>query len=194
MKLGLKSNCYNDKTWEETLDILKELKISAIEPAAGAFNGKAHCDAKELLKDKEAMKKYKKAADDRGIEISAFAVHGNPLHPDKKFAEEHTADLVNCIELAGKIGVKCVTCFAGCPGAAEDAKYPNWITCPFPPYFGDAVIWQWDKKVLPFWSEIVKKVKKANVYCAFEMHPGDVVYNPELLMMLREKVGMEQIA
>ena len=146
------------------------------------------------MKDRDSILEFKKAAADRGIEISALAVHGNPLHPQKSYADEHVADLEAAVELAGRIGVKVITCFAGCPGAAEDAKYPNWITCPFPPYFGDAVIWQWDKKVLPFWSEIVKKAKKANVYCAFEMHPGDVVYNPELLMMLREKVGMEQIA
>ncbi len=194
MKIGLKSNCYNDKTWEETLDILNDLNITAIEPAAGAFNGKAHCNAEMLLKDEVAIKKYKKAADDRGIEISAFAVHGNPLHPDKKFAEEHINDLENCIELAGTLGVKCVTCFAGCPGASEKSLEPNWITCPFPPYFGEAVLWQWEKKVIPFWKEIAKKAKKAGVYCAIEMHPGDVTYNPELLLKLREEVGMEEIA
>ena len=194
MKLGLKSNCYNDRSWEGTLDTLRELGIGVIEPAAGAFNGKAHCNPAELLKDKDSILKFKKAADDRGIEISALAVHGNPLHPQKSFADEHIADLEAAIELAGKIGVRVLTLFAGCPGAAEDAKYPNWITCPFPPYFGDSVIWQWEKKVIPFWKEMVKKAKKAGVVFAFEMHPGDVVYNTEALFMLREKVDAEEIA
>jgi sugar phosphate isomerase/epimerase len=194
MIIGLKSNCYNDKTWEETLDILKGKGIPAVEPGAGGFNGKAHCNPAKLLEDKGAVKKFKDAADAREIEITALAVHGNPLHPRKSYAEEHTADLLAAIDLAGKIGVKAVTCFAGCPGATEKATEPNWITCAFPPYFGDAVLWQWEKRVIPFWKDVAAKAKKAGVKCAFEMHPGDVVYNPEGLLMLREKVGEEEIA
>jgi len=194
LKIGLKSNCYNNKSWIELLDILKEKGIKAVEPAAGGFNGNAHCDSKTLLKSSEELNKYIKAAEKRNIEISAFAVHGNPLHPDKNFAEKHIADLENAIILAGKIGVKAITCFAGCPGASENSIEPNWITCPFPPYFGKSIKWQWEKKVVPFWIEMAKKAKKSNVNIAIEMHPGDVVYNPEALLMLREKVGEETIA
>ena len=194
MKLGLKSNCYNDKSWEETLDTLKENGIFAVEPGAGGFNGKAHCNPKELLKDKSSLVKFKDAADKRGIEITALAVHGNPLHPQKDFGDEHTADLEQAIELAGQLGVKAITCFAGCPGANANSLDPNWITCPFPPYFGDSIIWQWEKKVIPFWIVMAKKAKKAGVKIGFEMHPGDVVYNTEALLMLREKVGYEEIA
>jgi len=194
MKLGLKSNCYNDKSWEETLDTLKENGIFAVEPGAGGFNGKVHCNPKELLQDKNSLVKFKDAADKRGIEITALAVHGNPLHPQKEFGDEHTADLEEAIVLAGKLGVKAITCFAGCPGANEKSLEPNWITCPFPPYFGDSILWQWEKKVVPFWIEMAKKAKKAGVKIGFEMHPGDVVYNTEALLMLREKVGYEEIA
>ncbi len=194
MKLGLKSNCYNDKSWETTLDILKNKGITAVEPGAGGYNGKSHCNPEELLKDKKAMCSFKDAAEEREIEISALAVHGNPLHPQKSYAGEHTSDLLEAIELAGKIGIKAVTCFAGCPGASENSLDPNWITCPFPPYFGESVKWQWEKRVIPFWKEIVKKAKKSKVKIGFEMHPGDVVYNPEALIMLRNKVGEEEIA
>ncbi len=194
MKLGLKSNCYNDKSWEKTLDILKEKGISAVEPGAGGFNGKAHCNPAELLKDSASMKKFKEAADKREIEITALAVHGNPLHPQKSFSKEHTGDVEAAIELAGKLGIKAITCFAGCPGASEESREPNWITCPFPPYFGDSVIWQWKQRVIPFWKEMAKKAKKSKVKIGFEMHPGDVVYNTETLLMLREQVGAEEIA
>jgi sugar phosphate isomerase/epimerase len=194
MKIGLKSNCYNDKTWEETLDILKESGINAVEPGAGGYNGKAHCNPQELLKDAEAMKAFKKAADQREIEISALAVHGNPLHPQKSYAEDHIADLDAAIELAGKTGVKALTCFAGCPGASEKATDPNWITCPFPPYFERGIKWQWEKRVIPFWKKMAEKARKFKVSLGFEMHPGDVVYNTEALLMLREKVGAEEIA
>ena len=46
------------------------------------------------------------------------------------------------MKLAEKIGVKMLNGFAGCPGAGEDAKYPNWITCPWPPFFGEVVKWR----------------------------------------------------
>lgn len=170
------------------------LGIKAVEPVAGAFNGKAHCNPEEILKDKKMIKEFSNAASSRGIEISALAVHGNPLHPDKSYSDEHIEDLINAIEIAGRIGVKAVTCFAGCPGATETAKEPNWITCPFPPYFSEYIKWQWENKVLPFWSKIAKKAEKAKVYIALEMHPGDVIYNTELFLKLRELVGSEYIA
>jgi len=194
MIIGLKSNCYNDRSWSETLDILKEKKIPAVEAAAGGFNGKKHCDPVQMLKDLQQVKKFKAEAEKRGIEMTALALHGNPLHPDKAFAAVHAADLEAAVELAGKIGIPVITCFAGCPGASEQSKEPNWITCPFPPYFGDSVLWQWEQRVVPFWREMVTKAKRANVKFGFEMHPGDVVYNPETLLMLREKVDAEQIA
>ncbi|MBA7624054.1 Inosose dehydratase [subsurface metagenome] len=128
------------------------------------------------------------------MEISALSCHGNALHPQKSVSDEHTADLVAAIELASKIGVKVINDFAGCPGAGEDAKYPNWITCPWPTYFGDSVKWQWGKKVVPFWKEMAKLAKNAGVKFGFEMHPGDVVYNTEALLKLREEVGAEEIS
>ncbi|KKL62167.1 hypothetical protein LCGC14_2187940, partial [marine sediment metagenome] len=56
----------------------------------------------------------------RGLFISALNASGNPLHPDKDYSGEHVNDLKNAVTLAGKMGVKVVNCFAGCPGAGED--------------------------------------------------------------------------
>jgi sugar phosphate isomerase/epimerase len=194
MKLGVMANCFADKPLDVACDLAKEAGLQAIELGVGGFVGKAHCKPAELLRDNAAIEKFKKTIASRGLELSSLSCHGNPLHPDKRYAEEHIADFEAAIELAGKLGVKVVNGFAGCPGAGEDAKYPNWITCPWPPYFGDMVKWQWEKKVIPFWKEMAKKAKKAGVLIGFEMHPGDVVYNPELLLKLREEVGAEEIA
>ncbi len=191
MKLGVMANVYGDKTWEDACKAAKEAGLSAIEPGSGGFVGKLHCNPQELLKDKDALNKWVKAAQSNGLEISAFACHGNMLHPDKSVAESHIADFEATIELASKIGVKVINGFAGCPGASESAKEPNWITCPWPPYFIEAVKWQWEKKIIPFWSEMAKKLKKAGVVVALEMHPGDAVYNTEALLSLREAVGEE---
>jgi sugar phosphate isomerase/epimerase len=191
MKLGVFSALFGDKSWEEAVKLVKKAGLEAVEVGCGGFPGKNHCDPEVLLKNSDALKRFVDAYKSQGLELSALSMHGNPLHPDPKVAEPHKKDIVNAITLAGKIGVKVINGFAGCPGAGEDAKHPNWITCPWPPYFIDAVNWQWEKKVIPFWKEMVKRAKDAGVRFGFEMHPGDVVYNPEALFKLREAVGEE---
>jgi sugar phosphate isomerase/epimerase len=191
MKLGVMANAFIDKSWEEACKIAKEAGLSAIEPGSGGFVGKTHCNPQELLKDKASIKKWVALAEKNGLEISALSCHSNMLHPDKKVSGPYIADFEATVELASIIGIKAVNNFSGCPGAGEDSKDPNWITCPWPPYFGDSVKWQWEKRLIPFWKEMAKKLKKAKVNVAFEMHPGDMLYNPEAFMMLREAVGEE---
>jgi len=41
---------------------------------------------------------------------------------------------------------------------------------------------------------MIKKVKKAGVRLRFEMHPGDLIYNTETLLKLREEIGAEEIS
>jgi sugar phosphate isomerase/epimerase len=189
MKLGVMANCFIKESWEVAVEKAKAAGLKAIEPAAGGYLGNVHCNPERLLKDEKALKLFIEAYQSKGLEISAFAVHGNPVHPDPEIAKEHTDAIINAAKLAEKIGVKVLNGFAGCPGAGEDARYPNWITCPWPPFFGNAVKWQWEKKIIPFWKEMSKRLMDAGVKLAFEMHPGDAVYNPEALLMLREAVG-----
>jgi sugar phosphate isomerase/epimerase len=153
--------------------------------------GKGHCNPAELLKDSDKLKAWQEAHQSQGLEVSALSTHGNPLHPDKVFGDEHVQDLKDTIKLAEKIGVNVVNGFGGCPGAGPDSKYPNWITCPWPTYFVEAWEWQWDKKLIPFWKEMAKAARDAGVKFGFEMHPGDMIYNPEALLKLRDAVGEE---
>lgn len=191
MKLGVLSALFGDKSWEEACKSAKESGVEAIEVGGGGFLGKNHLNPQELLKDKDKIKKFKDVSDQNGLEISAISVHGNPIHPDPGFSGEHSDDLKAAIELAPQLGVKIVNAFAGCPGAGEDDKYPNWITCPWPPYYSDAVKWQWEERLVPFWKEIAVLAKGAGVKIGLEMHPGDMIYNPEVLLKLREETGEE---
>lgn len=193
MKIGVVGNCFLDKTWEEACRLTREAGLEIIEPCAGGFDSKVHCDPAYLLKDTEALKRFKDTVTENGLAISSLDVHANPLHPQKSFADKHIADLEAAIELAGKIGIKSICTFAGLPGAGEDAVYPNWIIFPWPSYFGDGIKWQWGKRILPFWKRMVKKAKKAGVKFAFEPHPADAVYNTETFLKLREEVGAEEI-
>jgi len=194
MKLGLMSACFCDKTWDEACRLAKEAGLQAIESPTGGLDGSYHCRPVEMSKDDDAIKAFADSATKRGLEISSFSCKGNPVHPDSRIAGEYIADLEASMYIAQKTGVKSISVFAGLPGAAEDAKYPNWIVHPWPFFFTEALKWQWDKKVIPFWIEMSKKAKKLGVKFAFEMEPGDVVYNPETLLKLREAVGTEEIA
>jgi len=189
MKLGVLSVVFGDKSWEDATAAIKAAGLEAVEVGAGGFVGKTHCNPEKLLKDEDARKRFVDAYKSKGLELSALSVHGNPLHPDPNYSKEHVEDLKNAIKLAEKIGVRVINGFCGCPGAGEDARYPNWITCPWPPYFIEGYKWQWEKKVIPFWREIAKLLTDAGIKIGFEMHPGDVVYNPEALLRLREAVG-----
>jgi sugar phosphate isomerase/epimerase len=189
MKIGVFSALYGDRSWEEACKAISEYGVKAVEAGSGGVIGKYHVHPQEFLKDRAKRKRFIHTAKKYGLEISALSAHGNPLHPDKEFSKAHSDDLKATTELASLMGIDVVNCFGGCPGAGEDAKYPNWITCPWPTYFGDAVKWQWEEKLVPFWKDMSKLAKDTGVKFALEMHPGDMIYNPELLLMLREEAG-----
>ena len=119
MKIGVFSAVFGDKPWEEACKAIHDFGVTAVEVGCGGFIGKKHLNPQELLKDKTKRQKFKDKADKYGLEISALAAHGNPLHPDEKVAKEHTDDLMAAVELAPLLGVDLVNCFGGCPGADE---------------------------------------------------------------------------
>ncbi|MCM8805365.1 MAG: sugar phosphate isomerase/epimerase [Candidatus Omnitrophica bacterium] len=190
MKLGVFLVLFSGKKFEEALDIAKNLGLEAVEIGTGNYPGNAHCNPDELLSDEGKIKAFKQAVEKRGLEISALSCHGNPLHPDKKIAQEHRRVQRQTILLAEKLGVKRIITFSGCPGDNENAKYPNWVTCPWPTDFSEILKWQWENCVIPYWKEEVEFARKHNVNeICLEMHPGFVVYNPETLLKLRNAVG-----
>jgi len=88
------------------------------------------------------------------------------------------------------LGIECVITFSGCTGDSDDSKYPNWVTCPWPPDFSEVVKWQWEEKLIPYWTKEVAYADKHGIgKICFEMHPGFCVYNPESLLKLREACG-----
>lgn len=190
MKLGVFNTVLFDKGLDEALDIVKNWGLDAIEFGSGGFVPKNHVDPAELLINDRKRKHLIDAVEKRGLIISSLSCQGNILHPQKNFADQHRKDLRDTIKLAGKIGVDRICMFAGCPGAAENDQTPNWITCPWPDYFSEGSKWQWEKRIIPVWKEEAEFAKKNGVkMIAFEMHPGDAVYNPEKLLKLRDNVG-----
>ena len=190
MQLSVLANLYGAKTLDETLGILTGLGVYTAEIGAGGYPGKAHCDPAALLADENKYNEFVKTFDKHGVKICALAVHGNPLHPNKAVADEFHTDFENAVLLAQRLGVDTVITFSGCPGDHEGAKFPNWVTCPWPDDFGEILNWQWQEKLIPYWKRTAEFAKSHGVSrIAFEMHPGFCVYNPETLLKLRAAVG-----
>ena len=190
MKLSVLANLYGEKTLDQTLSTLKKLGVDTVEIGAGGYPGKNQCDPAKLLTDKDAFYKFRESFNKHGIDICALAAHGNAVHPDKDVAESFDRDFKNAVLLAEKLEIDTVITFSGCPGDHEGAKYPNWVTCPWPEDFLKILDWQWNDVLLPYWSKTAEFAKEHGVTrIAFEMHPGFCVYNPETMLRIRKEVG-----
>ncbi len=190
MKLGLLISLYRTEPLDEVLAKAKAKGIEAVEIAAGGYGGNEHCNPAELLSDEDKFLEFKHTIDKHGLPISAFSVHGNPVHPNKEIAAKFHEDYVNCVLLAEKMGVDTLTLFSGCPGGCAEDKTPNWATCPWPEDFLAVLDYQWNEVLIPYWKEAGAFAEAHGVTkLAFEMHPGFTVYNPETLLKLRKAVG-----
>lgn len=189
MKVGVFSAILSDLPLEKALAHIAGLGCETVELGTGAYPGDAHCKPAELLASKPKREAFLAAIQASGLEISSLSCHGNPLHPDKKIAAAHHKVFADTVKLASLIGVPVVTTFSGCPGDHAGAKYPNWVTCPWPPDFLTILDWQWNKVAVPYWKKQAAIAKTAGVKIAFEAHPGFLVYNPETLLRLRAEAG-----
>lgn len=190
MKLGVITVLFSNLSFDDMLDKVEEAGLDCIELGTGAYPGDAHCKPAELLKDDKKLEAFKQAIAEHHLEISALSCHGNPLHPDKAIAKDHDDAFRKTCQLAGELGLDRVITFSGCPGGSDSDTRPNWVTCPWPDDFSEAVKWQWEQKVIPYWKEAVAFAAKHKVTkISLEMHPGFVVYNPETLLKLRRAVG-----
>ena len=189
MKLSVLANLYGAKPLDEALKIISDLGVHCVEIGAGGYPGKAHCNPAELLADEQKFEEFVATFKKYDVEICALACHGNPLHPNKEIAASFDKDFREAVLLAEKLGVDTIVGFSGCPGDSDDAKYPNWVTCPWPGDFLTILNWQWKEKLIPYWTEVGVFCKEHGVRIAFEMHPGFCVYNTETLLKLRRAVG-----
>ena len=142
-----------------------------------------------MVDDPGAVVEMQRDLDARNLEISALSCHGNPLHPNPEYAERAGAVFRKTVIAAGKLGVRQVVLFAGCPGTPDGGEYPNWVSTGWPGYFEELLEWQWEEKIIPFWKEGAAFAAEHGVRLAFEPHPGDCVFNGPTMRRLREGCG-----
>ena len=192
MKLGVFTTLLSNLPLETALKYFKSLGIEIVEIGCGGYPGKAHADPDVLLNDAKALDTFKGLIKEYDMPISALSCHANPVHPNKAEAKAADETIRSAILLAEKLGLHQINTFSGCPGDHEGAKYPNWVTCPWPNDFGEILDWQWNEVLIPYWKDLVKFAKAHGVdKIALEMHPGFCVYNTDTMLRLREAVGPE---
>ncbi|GAA3411108.1 sugar phosphate isomerase/epimerase [Paenibacillus hodogayensis] len=189
MKLGVFTVLFAGRPLEEALDYIASKGLDAVEIGTGGYPGNSHCDPDTLLGDAGKLKAFKQAVESRGLTISALSCHGNPLHPQKQIAKEFHDAFVKTVDLAQRLEVPVVNTFSGCPGDHEDAKYPNWPVAPWPNDYQEILTWQWEQKVIPYWSEWGRYASERNVKIGLELHGGFSVHSPGTLLRLREAAG-----
>jgi sugar phosphate isomerase/epimerase len=188
VKVGVFTPLLAQLPLEDVLKKLASYDIHTVELGTGNYPGGAHCKL-SMLEDSAELAEFKKKLDDHGFSISALSCHGNPLHPNPEQARHDSDVSRQTILLAEKLGVPVVVDFSGCPGDSPRSKWPNWVTCPWPPDYLEILKWQWEEVVTPYWIERGKFAADHGVKIAIEMHPGFVVYSPETMLKLRAIAG-----
>jgi len=190
MQLGLFTAVFNQMSLDEMLHALKPLpSITMLEMGAGGWPGQQHLDVDALLASSDRAAEFRARLSDAGYGISALSCHGNPVHPDQAIAKRDDAIYRRTVRLAETLHVPVVITFSGCPGGSAEDRVPNWITAAWPPEYADALSWQWEQRLIPYWQEAARVASDAGVRVALEAHPGFCVYNPETLLRLRAAAG-----
>lgn len=190
MKLGVYLALLADLPFEPALDYLVQRGIHVVEVGCGGYSGTSHADPDILLNDDKAFAHFTDLLEQYQVEISALNCSGNPVHPQPKIASEFHIAFEKGVRLAEKLGVETVITFSGCPGGSPDDKFPNWVTCFWPPEVWHTILdYQWHEVLIPYWEKAIRFAEQRGIKVALEPIAGFCVYNPETFWKLRDAVG-----
>ena len=186
MQLGLFTPVFGQFSFDEMLKkVMRYKEITALEIGTGGWPGSPHIDINKCLESQDAAGEYALRIADAGLIISALSCHGNPLHPDPVIAKRDDETFRKTVRLAERLRVPVVVTFSGCPGGGPKDQVPNWIIAPWPPENLEALEWQWQERVIPYWRDAAQFAANFGIKVALEAHPNFCVYNPETLLRLR---------
>lgn len=189
MKIGVFTVLFAQRPFEEALEFIRDAGCQAIEIGTGGHPGNDHCDLDTIVDNDAGQKEWMDKITSRGLEISALSCHNNPIHPNREIAQRDDETFRKTIRLAQQLGVPNVINFSGCPGEGPNATKPNWVTCPWPPEYGEILDWQWNEVASPYWADAGKYASDNGVRVAIELHPGFLGYHTESFWRLREAGG-----
>ncbi|UXV37687.1 sugar phosphate isomerase/epimerase family protein [Staphylococcus simulans] len=185
MKVGVFTVLFYDRNFEEMLDYVANAGLKMVEIGTGGNPGDKFCNLDEMLENEKKRKEFLNKIHSRGLEISGYSCHNNPISPNPEKAREADETLRKTIELAALTNVPVVNTFSGIAGSDETAKYPNWPVTPWPTAYSDIYNWQWEEKLIPYWKDLAEYAKEKDVRIAIELHAGFLVHTPYTLLKLR---------
>ena len=178
-----------DRSWDEALDTIASYGVRYLEANAGGHIPKDHFDPLALVADGDALRRFRKSLESRGLRICAFGCYGNPVHPMEERRTRAHDDFVATCRLASELGVDRVSVISGCPAGGPHDRAPNWIINSIYPDFANAYRWQWEECLIPYWQRAAEIADRYGVRICVEPHGGDMVYNTETFFRLRDAVG-----
>lgn len=190
MKIGIHTDSLGHLSLDELLPTIANLGIKFVELGCGNWSKAPHINLDEMLDSQKVRLKFLSKLNTYGLEISGLNCSGNQLAPGKR-GKQHNDVVYKTFRLAGLLGVKRIMMMSGCPGGPGDANL-NWITTDWPPEFREMLKWQWEKIAIPYWQELVSFAKDTGItHICVEPHGGQLVYNTETMLRLREISGEE---
>jgi sugar phosphate isomerase/epimerase len=187
MKLGFVSDSLGGLPFDAMLDHASRLGVSGVEVNTCGWSTAPHFDLQAMLKDGNARKNFLAAFADRGLEVISLNANGNPLHPTDPAQGQGLEDT---IRVAGQLGIRTVCAMSGLPAGNATDTMPNWVVSSWPPETQAILRYQWEEKLIPYWTRIVALAKEHRVErVALELHGNQCVYNVPSLLRLRDAVG-----
>lgn len=86
--------------------------------------------------------------------------------------------------------IKTICTMSGLPAGSAEDNVPNWVVSSWPPETQDILLYRWEEKLIPYWTEIVALARENGVErIALELRGNRCVYNVPSLKQLRDAVG-----
>lgn len=187
MKLGFVTDTLGNLPLGDVLKHAERMGLSGLEVNTGGWSTAPHFNLKQMLESNAARRDFTHSFEQHNLEIIALNANGNPLHPTQP---EQAQCLKDTIRLAGELGVKTVCTMSGLPEGQAGDRMPNWVVASWPPETQTILRYQWEERLLPFWSEIADLAKANGVErIALELHGSQCVYNVRSLLKLRNAIG-----
>jgi sugar phosphate isomerase/epimerase len=187
MRLGFVSDSLGGLSFDAMLDHAVRMGVDGVEVNTGGWSTAPHFDLAAMKASGEARREFLRAFEDRGLEVISLNANGNPLHPTHP---EQGECLRDTIRIAGEMGIRTVCTMSGLPEGRDGDQMPNWVVSSWPPETQAILRYQWEERLLPFWTETVDLARSCGVErLALELHGNQCVYNVASLLKLRQTVG-----
>lgn len=187
MKLGFVTDSLGALPLHEILKHAERMGLSGLEVNTGGWSTAPHFNLAQMLDSTASRREFKRSFENHNLEIIALNANGNPLHPTQP---EQGQCLKDTIRVAGELGIKTICTMSGLPEGQAGDRMPNWVVASWPPETQTILRYQWEERLLPFWSEIADLARENGVErIALELHGSQCVYNVRSLLKLRDAIG-----